>query len=164
MLTSKCTSVTGRYDDHVDALKQYAIRSTAPNAACPGLHWNMAQGSKIRQFHGLAALHGMERQKILPRNYRNPKRSHESNTKECAINQTQTHNMGTNITVPSRRTNHITTHGQESVRCIDTSIRRMRTSIFLPDRPISHAIPTWQQKHHGHGRNRQQCDLGQTHH
>jgi len=62
---------------------------------------HMAQGSKSRKLHWLAAHHRRERQKILPRNHRNPKRAHESNTKERAINKSQTHNMGTTDTVPS---------------------------------------------------------------
>jgi hypothetical protein len=36
--------------------------------------------------------------------------------KERAINQTQTHNMGTTITVPSQRTKHIATHGQKKCK------------------------------------------------
>ena len=83
---------------------------------------NMAQGGKGRKLHWLAAPHRMERQQILPRNHRNPKRAHESNTKEPAINKNQTHNMGTTGTVPSQRTQHITTHGQESARCIHVSM------------------------------------------
>ncbi len=52
---------------------------------------------------------------ILPRNHRNTKRAHDANTKEHAINKSQTHNMlETTKTVPSRRTQHIATHGQES--------------------------------------------------
>ena len=121
---------------------------------------NMAQGGKDRELHWLAAPHRTERQQVLPRNHRNPKRTHESNTKECAINKSQTHNMGTTGTVPSRRTQHIATLGQESARCIHASIRYTRNSILRPDRPVSHVIPMRQQIHDGHGRNRQQCDLG----
>ncbi len=83
---------------------------------------NMAQGGKGRELHWLAAPHRRERQQILPRNHRNPKGAHESNTKESAINKSQTHNMGTTGTVPSRRTQHIATHGQESAQCIHASI------------------------------------------
>jgi hypothetical protein len=83
---------------------------------------NMAQGGKGRELYWLAAPHRTERQQILPRNHRNPKRTHDSNMKERAINKSQTHNMGTTSTVPSRRTQHIATHGQESVRCIHASI------------------------------------------
>ena len=82
-----------------------AIRSASPNAACPGLHWNMAQGSdKSRQLHRL---------KILPGNYRNSKRTHESNTKECAINQTQTHNMGTTSQSPLEEPNTLQFTGKK---------------------------------------------------
>jgi hypothetical protein len=83
---------------------------------------NMAQGGKGRELYWLAAPHRTERQQILPRNHRNTKRTHDSNMKERAINKSQTHNMGTTSTVPSRRTQHIATHGQESVRCIHASI------------------------------------------
>ena len=75
---------------------------------------NMAQGGKGRELYWLAAPHRTERQQMLPRNHRNPKWAHESNTKECAINKSQTHNMGTTGTVPSPRAQHIATHGQES--------------------------------------------------
>ena len=83
---------------------------------------NMAQGGKGRKLHRLAAPHRTEHQQILPGNHRNPKRAHESNMNERAINKNQTHNMGTTNTVPSQRTQHITTHRQESARCIHSSI------------------------------------------
>ena len=102
---------------------------------------NMAQGGKGRELHWLAAPHRTEHQQILPRNHRNPKRAHESNTKDRVINQSQTHNMGTTDTVLSRRTQHITTHGQESARCIHASIWHTRYSILQLERPFPHAIP-----------------------
>jgi len=83
---------------------------------------NMTQGGKNRELSRSAAPHRTERQQILPRNHRNPKKAHESNTKERAINKSQTHNMGTTGTVPSRRAQHIATHGQERARCIHVSI------------------------------------------
>jgi hypothetical protein len=82
----------------------------------------MAQGCKGRKLHRLAAPHQPEPQQILPRNHGNPKRTHESNTKERAFNKSQTHYMGTTGTVPSPRTQHIVTHGQESTRCIHASV------------------------------------------
>jgi hypothetical protein len=75
---------------------------------------NMTRGGKGRKLHRLAAPHRTEPQQILPGNHRNPKMAHDSNTKERAINKSQTHNMGTTGTVPSQRTQHITSHGQES--------------------------------------------------
>jgi len=89
----------------------------------------MAQGDKGRELHRLAAPHRTKRQQILPRNQRNPKRAQESNTKERAISKSQTHNMGTTGTVPSRRT-HTSQLTGKKVRDVFTRVYGIRETVF----------------------------------
>jgi hypothetical protein len=81
--------------DCIGASKQcirFAINGTSWKIDASGMRISskvdMVESNKSRELCGVANTHQTQRQQVKPEHKQNSKRSNESNTKECPINQT----------------------------------------------------------------------------